>query len=98
MRSLLAAAGLTALVIAAVIAVGARQGAFTRSPNVAAAALPAEVSAATHDTAALAPDAGTIRLSHEDDDDEDDHRRSRQGERDVRSGSRTPDRGHDDDD
>ena len=97
-RSLLAAAGLTALVIAAVLAVGARQGAFNRGPDTAAAVLPAEASAAAQDTAALAPNAGTARLSHEDDGDEVDHRPSRRGERDAGSGSRTPDRVHDDDD
>ena len=98
MRSLLAAAGLTALVIAAVLAVGARQGAFTRGPESAAAVLPTEASAAAQDTAALAPNVRADRLSHEDDNDEVDHRPTRRGERDARSGSRTPDGAHDDDD
>jgi hypothetical protein len=96
-RSLIAAAGLTALVIAAVLAVGARQGAFTRGPDTAAAVLPAEASAAAQDTAALAPDAGTVRPLHRDND-EDDHRPSRRREHDARSGNRTPDRMHDDHD
>jgi hypothetical protein len=68
-RSLIVAGGLTALVIVAVLLVGARQGAFGLGSQQETVLLPA-------DGAAMAPDALTsaepVQRTHRDDDDEDD--------------------------
>lgn len=102
-RSLLAAGGLTGLVIVAVLAVGARQGAFRLSS-------PDEV-VLTADGAVAAQDAPSsvdpVERSRwddeEDEDDDDDHdddnrRSSRLASAESRSGSRASDRARHDDD
>jgi hypothetical protein len=101
-RSLLAAGGLTGLVIIAVLIVGARQGAFGLSEPEAVA-----LTADGTGTAEAVPAAGDVlqRLRWDDDDnddeeeeddpegeDDDDDRPARRAGADGRSGDRTPGR------
>lgn len=72
-RSLLAAGGLTALVIAAVLIVGASNGAFGFGSDPAPAGLTVPIDAAPPDTLAAAPDAASVRLSYRDDDEDDEY-------------------------
>jgi hypothetical protein len=72
-RSLLAAGALTALVVVAVLAVGARRGAFSLGTNTTAAALPAEAAIPELDAAAPASTVASVRSVWRDDDDDDEH-------------------------
>ena len=106
-RSLVAAGGLTALVLVAVLAVGIRQGAFGLSADQAAVALPTESIAPTQvmTAPAAATDSGQAAYWDDDDDDEDDvdgedddDRPSRLGTDGERSSGRATSRADRDDD
>jgi len=100
-RSFLAAGGLTALVILAVLVVGVKQGAFGLGPDPAAVALQSEVPAPAQATLAPTQAGDRIQASRHDDDDDEDHNRderpSRDGTGGSRAGSRAASRAHDDD-
>jgi hypothetical protein len=105
-RSLLAAGGLTALVVVAVLMVGARQGAFGLGAEPEAALLPVDGAGLAQDTISAAD---PVQRSHQDDDDEDgedddddededDDRSTRLGRTERRSGGDTAGRVRHDDD
>ncbi len=91
-RSLIAAGGLTALVILTVLAVGAQRGAFGLRSDPEAIAVPAQMGTSTRDMLTAAPDAGSVQLTYADDDedgdehDEMDHDERRSDSRRGRSG------------
>jgi hypothetical protein len=99
-QSLLAAGGLTAVVLVAVLIVGARHGAFGLGTAPAAVALPAVAPANALDVMSPEPlDAGDQPERHNDDeaDDLDDHRAERRTDLAHDNGGRNVSRDHDDD-
>jgi hypothetical protein len=96
-RSLLVAGGLTALVIAAVLLISARHGAFGLGSAPAADTLPAAAPVLVQDPPASAPAADLVRPARHDDADAHDGPDGRGAHR-PSSRPRSDDRGHDQDD
>jgi hypothetical protein len=100
-RSLLAAGGLTILVIATVLIAGAQRGAFGLSSKPTATVLPTESASASGATSGTDTAIGSVLLAQQDEDEDeedDDHQPARHSRSDERSRNRTSVRDHDDDD